>query len=124
MTRDTGDEMCDAVRVAHGAFDQSVPTTASANSAIGKAQIGRFSDCRKTFTSINGTIERMNTAAKIATNVVDQGSETAIRMTKTSAVAAQATGSRQRFTSHATADSLATAVMPCSRARDRQARSC
>src|SRR6266404_1328542 len=89
-----------------------------------KAQIGRFSDCRKTFTSINGTIERMNTAAKIATSVVDQGSETAIKMTKISAVAAQATGSRHRLASNAATDSLATALTPCPRARDRQARSC
>src|SRR6266436_5464333 len=111
-------------RAPHGASDHSVPTTASANSAIGKAQIGRFSDCRKTFTSITATTERMNTAAKIATSVVDQGSETAIKMTKISAVAAQATGSRHRLASNAATDSLATALTPCSRARDRQARSC
>src|SRR5712692_10808538 len=111
-------------RVAHGASDQSVPTTASANSAIGKAQIGRFNDCRKALRSRNGAIETIDAAAKIATSVVDQGSETAIRMTKISAAVAQAAGSRHRLTSNAITDSLATALTPCLRVRDRQAMSC
>src|SRR5207244_10612002 len=110
-------------RVAHGAFDQSVPTTASANSAIGKAQIGRFSDCRKDFRSRNGAIAITDAAAKIATSVVDQGSATAIRMTKISAAIAQAAGFRHRLSSSASTDSLATALTPCPLARDRPARS-
>src|SRR6266849_8350846 len=108
-------------RVAHGAPDQSVPTTASANSAIGKAQIGRFNDCRKALRSRNGAIETIDAAAKIATSVVDQGSETAIRMTKISAAVAQAAGFRHRLASNAAIDSPATVLTPCSLARDRRA---
>src|ERR1700738_2401456 len=77
-------------RAPQGVSDQSVPTTARAKSAIGSAQIGRLSDCRKALTSRNGTMLTSNAAAKIATSEVDQGSETAIRITNISAVVAQA----------------------------------
>src|SRR5258708_40124361 len=104
-------------RAPHGASDQSVPTTARVKSAIGRAQIGRFSDCRKALTSRNGHIATSNAAAKIATSDVDQGSENAIRMANISAVVAQAAGSRHSLHSNAATDSFATALTLCLRAR-------
>src|SRR5260370_569504 len=100
-------------RAPHGASDQRVPATARANSPIGSAQIGRFSDCRKAPTPRNGHIATSNAAAKIATSEVDQGSETAIRMTNISAVVAQAAGSRHSLHNNAGTDSFATALTPC-----------
>src|ERR1700738_2587097 len=104
-------------RAPQGVSDQSVPTTARAKSAIGSAQIGRLSDCRKALTSRNGTMLTSNAAAKIATSEVDQGSETAIRMTNISAVVAQAAGSRHSLHNNATPDSFATPLTPCLHAR-------
>jgi hypothetical protein len=69
-------------------------------------------------TSKYGAMQTRNPAAKIATNVVDQGSETAIRVAKTSAVAAHAAGSRHRADNSAVTDGFATALTPCLRARD------
>ena len=101
----------------HGTFAHSVPAAASTNSAIGSAQIGRFSDCRNALTSRNGDIETSNAAAKIATSVVDQGSDKAIRIAKMSEVVDHAAGSRHRRHNDAGTDSLATALTLCLRAR-------
>jgi hypothetical protein len=85
---------------------------------IGRAHIGRFSDCSKALTSRNGAIETRYAAAKIATSVVDHGSERAIRIAKISTVVDQAAGSRHSLHNSAGTDSLATALTPCLRARD------
>src|ERR1700686_2476535 len=100
-------------RAHHGASDQSVPATAMAKSAIGRAQIGRFSDCSKDLTSRDGAVVTRNAVAKIATSDVDQGSETAGRMAKMSAAAAHAAGSRHRLHNSAPMDSPATALTIC-----------
>src|ERR1700719_3155615 len=97
--------------------------TASANRAIGKAQIGRVNDCRKALRSMNGAVATIEAAPKIPTSVVDHGSETAIRMKKISAAVAQAAGFCHRLAGNVASDSLATVLTPCSLARDRQAMS-
>jgi hypothetical protein len=58
-----------------------------------------------------------NAAAKMATSDVDQGSETAIRMTNISAVLAQAAGSRHSLHNNSSTDSFATALTLWLRAR-------
>ena len=103
---------------------RAFPTKASANSAIGSTQIGRFSDCRNALTSRNGATETRNAAAKIATSVVDHGSETAIRIAKISAEVDHAAGSRHRRRIDAGSDCLATALTPGLRVRARPAMSC
>src|SRR5436190_4247649 len=95
------------------ASDQSVPARASTKSAIGRPHIGRFNDCRNAFRSRNGTSETRNPDAKIATSVVDQGSEAATRIAKTSDVADHADGSRHSLHSNAGTGSFANALTPC-----------
>ena len=53
----------------------SVPTSAKTNSAIGSAQIGRFSDCRKVLKSSVGATATSHTAPKMPTSEVDHGSD-------------------------------------------------
>ena len=72
-----------------------MPTAASAKSAIGSTQIGRFSDSRKRLRSSVGATAISQMIAKMPTSDVDQGSESAIRTATISAVLAHAAGSRQ-----------------------------
>src|SRR3954469_22512193 len=78
----------------HEASDQSVPVRASAKSAIGRPHTGRFNDCSNALRSRNGARETRNADAKIATSVVDQGSEAATRIAKTSDVVDHAENSK------------------------------
>ena len=83
------------------ASDHNVPTNASANSAIGTAEIGRFSDAMNAAASTVGSITSTVTTAKIPTSEVDHGSDSASSTTKISAVVIQAAGSRHRFNNSA-----------------------
>src|SRR5579864_5668552 len=69
---------------------------ASATSASGAAQIGRFNDCRNALRSRNGIFAATIAAAKIATSDVDHGSDSASRIARMSFAVIQAAGSRQR----------------------------
>src|SRR5258708_39261626 len=81
-------------RDAHGASDQRVPKAAKAKSAIGRRQIGRFSAGKNDPISRVGTRVSSHATAKMATRDVDQGSASAVRITKTSADRIQALGAR------------------------------
>src|ERR1700761_5824734 len=94
------------------ASDHSVPTSASANNAIGAAQAGRFSEAAKSPGSIVGSITTTSTTANMPTSEVDHGSEAASSTAKTSTVLIQAAGSRHRLDSQAPIGSAAT-VTPC-----------
>jgi hypothetical protein len=74
---------------------QSVPTTARRKSAIGKMHSGRLSERRNGLSWSVGSNVTTQTAMKIETSVVDHGNEAATRTAMTSAVFAQAAGSRQ-----------------------------
>src|SRR4051795_716358 len=97
----------------HEASDHSVPVRVSAKSAIGRPHIGRFKDCRNALKSRNGASETRNADAKIATSVVDQGSEAATRIAKTSDVVDHVAGSRHDLHNDARADCFAKALTPC-----------
>src|SRR3954464_1563193 len=99
----------------HEASDHSVPVRVSAKSAIGRPQIGRFNDCSNALRSRNGASETRNADAKIATSVVDQGSEAATRIAKTSDVVDHAAGSRHNLDNKAGADFFDHALTRCLR---------
>jgi hypothetical protein len=61
-----------------------VPTSANANSAIGRIEIGRASDRNSGRNSIEGSSATTHSAPTIATPVVVQGNNIAISAVKTS----------------------------------------
>src|SRR5258706_1368796 len=98
-------------RPAHGiSVAQSVPATASRNSAIGRMHSGRLSESTKALVRSVGTRVTAQITTKIETSVVDHGNETAIRTATISAVFVHAVGSRQTGSAGATGELSAPAL--------------
>src|SRR4051794_16119313 len=100
-----------------------MPKTANANNAIGATQIGRFNERRNAGTSKNGTMAISIAVAKIAGSDVDQGSESATKIAKTSTAVAQLAGLRHRMIGSAIFDFSLIAFTACLVVPDRPARS-
>ncbi|MEY9256101.1 hypothetical protein ABH989_002414 [Bradyrhizobium ottawaense] len=73
------------IRSGHGASDQSVPTAASATSAMGSRQIGRSSERGNARRSTNAKAISQGMSAKVSPVVV-HGSSRAISATKRAGV--------------------------------------
>src|SRR5215212_1269180 len=82
-----------AKRASHGASDHRVPTSASAKKAIGKAEIGRASDCKNARTSSVKASAIIQSPATMTTPVVDQGNKNASKTASKSTFKIRAAGS-------------------------------
>ncbi len=81
------------MRALQGASDHSVPSAASATSAIGSAQIGRCNDRRNGRSSSVAARAASQTSMPMPTPLVDHGSNTATRTAMRSTFSMRANGS-------------------------------